>query len=336
MEVPIVNELLCYWQNNIKSDASVKNDLSICVLEFYTSTEITDAKNRLFVVAEKYKGIDPTLDLPTKTGRKGLGKAKAEIDDIMELWDKLMMAKTTSPNLTTPTFCAVNLLRIPRPPTEAIVPILSEEINAVKGELREVCKRMEALTSFVTKSMEPSLLNPPSVPSARSDPLSRNTNYPQSNRNSTGDVVPTWASRVESGSLIQPTDQAKDGFITVNRVAEKGTQQIRRLSGKKLLADCKVKSVPRQMTIFAGRLNKETTCEDMVELLESSAIKVNTCKKLPGTNKNGYTFKSAAFMISFDVQYQDTVFSELVWPDNCDIREWVFTGRRAVGSSEAS
>lgn len=335
MEVPIVNELLCYWQNNIKPDTSVRNDLTMCVLEFYTGAEITDAKNKLFSAAEKLKDSDSTLDLPIKTGRKGSGRAKAEIEDVMGLWDKILIAKTTSPGLNIPTFCAINLSRIPRPPAEAIVPILSEEMNAVRGELKEVCNRMEALTSFVSKAMDTKLLNSATAPVTNSPPLSVNDNSQALN---TGNVAPTWASRVmtRSPSSITSCDQTVNGSISTTIVRDKGFQQIRRMCGKKLLTDCKVKSVPRQMTIFAGRLDKDTTCEDIVELLETSAIKVNTCKKLPGINKNGYTFKSAAFMISYDLQYHDIVFNELVWPDNCDIREWVFTGKKMVGNTHAN
>jgi hypothetical protein len=87
-----------------------------------------------------------------------------------------------------------------------------------------------------------------------------------------------------------------------------------------LLSD-KVKSAPRFLTCFVGRLSKETTVEDLCGYLNDVGIKDVQCRKLD--DKNG-AFRTAAFRVSCPVIYKDLFHDESNWPDGALLRDWVY------------
>src|SRR6267154_429793 len=101
------NEVLCYLQNNSSSIAT--DILTTRQSGFYVSDEISSAKILLFAEAEKLKANGAFVDLPRMINRRnGEGKKKADIDDVMDLWNRLDVSK-----VSLPLFCAINLSRIP-------------------------------------------------------------------------------------------------------------------------------------------------------------------------------------------------------------------------------
>ena len=86
----------------------------------------------------------------------------------------------------------------------------------------------------------------------------------------------------------------------------------------------KIKAIPQFLTCFVGRLDKETTEEDLCSYLEDVGIKDARCRKLD--DKEG-AFRTAAFRVSCRVVYKDLFYDESNWPDGALLRDWVFRRR---------
>jgi len=74
----------------------------------------------------------------------------------------------------------------------------------------------------------------------------------------------------------------------------------------------KIKAVPRVKTLsaFVGRLDMETTAEDLAELLEKVGVKVVKCFKLKA--KPDSTWKTAAFYVSCEEVSKDLFYNESI------------------------
>jgi len=86
----------------------------------------------------------------------------------------------------------------------------------------------------------------------------------------------------------------------------------------------KVKSVPRRLTGFVGRLEKDTSEEDLCSYLDEVGIKDAQCPKLD--DKDGL-FRTAAFRVSCRDIYKERFYDESNWPDGVVLRDWVFRRR---------
>jgi hypothetical protein len=131
----------------------------------------------------------------------------------------------------------------------------------------------------------------------------------------------SWAEHLRSPPATAPTDA--DGFTTVMR-SGRAKPQRKAVSGKRALVDGKIKTVPRRFLVFVSRLHKDTTVDDLAEMLKECGIEECGCVKLSDKGKDGHIFKSAAFMVTFDVRYQDIVYNETTWPAFAEVREWIF------------
>ena len=88
-----------------------------------------------------------------------------------------------------------------------------------------------------------------------------------------------------------------------------------------------MRAVVRKITAFAGRMEKETTEEDMIDYLKEGGIEGCAVKKLNGTMKDGKPYKTAAFIVTVDNKYKDVIFDIEIWPEHCSLREWVYNPR---------
>jgi len=93
--------------------------------------------------------------------------------------------------------------------------------------------------------------------------------------------------------------------------------------------DPKVKAVTgsKEWTTFAGRIDPQTTTDDVTELLASKNISVVSCKMLKKTED--WHHKYAAFRVVMDVADKDNVFDDCVWPVGADVRDWWFSSRQS-------
>ena len=129
-----------------------------------------------------------------------------------------------------------------------------------------------------------------------------------SSMSSVEQMKPSWAE--QATSLI--------GQPMIFRVPPKSSAK----SGKGRSTE-KVKAVARYLTCFVGRLDCDTTEEDLCEYLSDVGIKDARCRKL---DKKGL-FRTAAFRVSCRDIYQDLFYNESSWPDGAEIRDWVFRKR---------
>lgn len=180
-------------------------------------------------------------------------------------------------------------------------------------------------------SVNPSLPNSaPSIPPAN-QPIRRDTGRASQNRDG-GRAAQSGegglaAQNEERGRSILWSEVAKepgygetdqDGFTIVTTA-----KKTRVIAGMKSSAEgCKVKGVAKRGAVFVGRLNKETTVEDLTAYLETSGISGAYCRKLSDVTKEGYQYKTSAFFVSCDASCTELLFSENTWPENSIIREW--------------
>ena len=77
-----------------------------------------------------------------------------------------------------------------------------------------------------------------------------------------------------------------------------------------MLTDSKVRSAPRHLTAFVGRLHIDTSEEKLAGFRSAAGVIDPLCKKLAA---KGNIFKTAAFCVSCDACYRDTFYDELTW-----------------------
>ena len=89
-----------------------------------------------------------------------------------------------------------------------------------------------------------------------------------------------------------------------------------------------VKGVPRgerKVSYFVGRLHKDTTEADVVELLEEVGVKDVKCTLIKA--KDGRTFNTVAFRVIVPAAFIDICNSEDTWPIDSEIRDWIFLSK---------
>ena len=94
--------------------------------------------------------------------------------------------------------------------------------------------------------------------------------------------------------------------------------------GKRPAGDS-VKAIKPPLTCFVGRLDPETTADDLKHYLEEVGIKDADCWKLQA--KDGRLFKTAAFRVSCSEEFRDLLHDETTWPEGAELRDWVYRQR---------
>ena len=89
----------------------------------------------------------------------------------------------------------------------------------------------------------------------------------------------------------------------------------------------KVKAVPRYLVCFVGRLERDTTEDDLCNYLAEAGIKDAACRKLE--DKDG-VFRTAAFRVSCRAEYRSLFYDESTWPEGAELRDWVFRRRNGA------
>ena len=87
-------------------------------------------------------------------------------------------------------------------------------------------------------------------------------------------------------------------------------------------ANNSLKVIKPPLTCFVGRLDPDTTAEDLKQYLSDVGIKDADCWKLQA--KDGRVFKTAAFRVSCREEFRDLFHNEDNWPEGAELRDWVF------------
>ena len=82
---------------------------------------------------------------------------------------------------------------------------------------------------------------------------------------------------------------------------------------------------PKVWHTFVGRLDPDTTSDDVSEHLTECGINVIKCTSL--LKKEKWQEKSAAFRVIVSIEHKDRMFDDDVWPTGTDVRDWIFTSR---------
>jgi len=334
----IVNELLAFAK--FAYNQFTKNVVCSTLSSFYHEDELAAAKNELCrVVNALASPPDGWARLVNNKGgpiaRKAAdaaGKRAADAEDV-----HMMLAVLDTVQIQTPSYAAVDLRRLPpaffapAAPPVAPPPVNGDVLTSVVGKI-------EALTT--TMAEFGNRLQPVVDALSRVSPV--HGQQPDSAQ---------YASVTTPASAATPHNSLANGEVSTDATATAGAggdgeQQAN--SWSKLAADltgheaalqhrkirvganagaCRIKSVPRQLTCFVGRLDDSTTEEELHEYLTSVGMKGVVCKRL--VPKDGRVFKTAAFRVSCCLESKDLFYNDLNWPAGAELRDWVFyTGYR--------
>ena len=100
--------------------------------------------------------------------------------------------------------------------------------------------------------------------------------------------------------------------------------------GQHQAAISSIKVVPRELTCFVGRLDKDVTEQQLHGFLTGQGMKGVTCKKLVA--KDGRNFHTSAFRVTCCIDSADLFYDESLWPAGVELRDWVFYRKNNNGS----
>ena len=300
----VICELLCYVQYYV--DKCPKENIVSSVSSFYTVAEIEAAKA---VMADIAGDTEPARR------RTGAGKRKLDTEDILSMYENIDKTGAT----TMPTFVAVKLKRLPVvSPSEVDVCALAANVTDLQGQMQKVT---EAITKLAEAQTKVPVNTSPPVPS-----VTGTTGYSRNDQEcieAEGIPVPvrSWADLAATVTTVAqcPTPPDNDGFTTVAHKRPAAKRIVSTATGRKT-GNSAIKTVPRPLVCFVGRLDIDTTADSLAEFLAESGIVDAKCTKLEA--KNGRTFSTAAFRVSCPVEYRDLFYNEYNWPEGAELRDW--------------
>jgi len=311
-------ELLCYIQNYY--DKSPKDNIIAAISTFYTSSEIDAAKA---VLADVIRDIVDDAELATLTKRRsGQNKRRTDTEDILLMYDRLDKTVTNMP-----TFVATKLKRLPSSsPSEVDVCALAANVNELQTQMEvmsEAIKNLAKGQTDMVAAVESACGNKTTAATTAADVRSTTVTATGYSAVNTEDVqqqvhpsTKSWAER--ASSLVT---ENQDGFQTVSHKRKHRHKPAVKLIGKRAAND-NVKTVTRRLVCFVGRLQQDTSEEDLASYLADAGIADAKCT--PIKPKDGRVFHTAAFRVSCDPYYRDIFYNEESWPDGAELRDWVF------------
>jgi hypothetical protein len=315
----VVSEPLCVLYNNFGKIP--KMDIINIFAEFYTETEITEAKKALLDISD---GLSPKSDDLKKIKiRVGDGKLRRDTEDLVLIYTVLDNRKHQMPR-----FLAADSNRIPT--------FKEIEICKVTASIAELSSKIAEIGATVTTLVDVSVS---SAASAAASASAGGVNQGCTGGSSSGDVSQDiqsaavcsgaqnsnpWLQIVKGHAVLSGVMPSKAAPLTVSasktapRRQITGAKQIQSGQTAKISATVGTKS----WHLFIGKLDKDTKEEDLKEFLEDSGISVSDVKKLKPTAE--WQEKNSAFRVSVLYKCKDMVMNPDIWPDNVDVRDWFF------------
>ena len=250
--------------------------------------------------------------------RVGDNKGRGDVDDLFTLLAKADEMLLLS-NL--PKFVAANLEKVPS--------LKPEELDMIF-----LAKKVDKLEKLVMQSAQYSNCNTTRI-SDPSPPVYRtlgveSVQHPENEDQPAG--VPATVEVVTAPSTEWATlagNLTNDDFTVVTKKngVKTSSKVARRVVGTRSASNVEtnrtgIKTVPRRLTAFVGRLHQDTVAGDLVAMPAESGINDVKCYKLEP--KNGAVFSTAAFCVSCPASYEDVFYDHTTWPDGCELRDWVF------------
>lgn len=341
----MVNEVLCVLFNNFGK--MPKADIVRIFAEFYTEEEISAAKMTLYDIAETLQPKADELKAVKKT-RVGDGRVRREVEDLLLIYSVLDARKHKLP-----LFYAANSSRVPslqdfeickltacitaiKDSLEVVggnvsavldasagIPDIKDSLEVVSGNMAAV---RDASVTTQTNSSSFSATTPNPLLSADSAPSHRPTsNQDQSLTN--GNMLTNYSDAIRLGSACQATNSGTDRS---SWHVQHNKRERRRITGanKSVKIDSGNRDIPKAPApkfwhIFVSRMSKDVLVNDVTELLSNSGINVNKVTKLEA--KMNWQKKFSAFRVSIDVKQKNDVMNPDIWPEDVDVRDWIFT-----------
>ena len=307
------SEVLFFVNNNF--GMIPENNLITVLCSFYDENELCTAKSVLHTVATQLLPEDPNVPR-LKTRLAGDNKRRLDAEDILGLFTCLDIKKVTMP-----VFAAVNSSRLPSVnPSDADICSLSATIADIRDQFSEMLHSVKSL-------VESNILN-------QVADLTATVNH---RRAQLAEVVSSSQSQqvqsVQSGVMINEvipvnkhhdhhTDAVPLNWASIvaqlnnntewkNTISKKERRLIRGTARKEAFTltssiDTNIENKEKVWQVFASRLHKDTTADDVTDFLNDSSITVVKCEKLEP--KEEWQRKSAAFHIQVDIKCKDSVF----------------------------
>jgi hypothetical protein len=297
MDKFVVNELLCYVQNNYKKEARAL--LCVAINGFYNDEEVSTAKNVLYGLLDELK----VEGLKRKICRQGTdNKRKIECDDILGLFALVDNAKCELP-----IFVASDLKRVPTvAPGDVDIYGMASTINSLLSQVNVLTKKVEELTQ---ESMKDKIMFNKRLE------VCENAMKPDELA-PTPQLNPTWAQLIATNLTAQQPQQLHPQPL------KKAPIPVRVRGSASSTA---IKVVPRPVQIpllkaFVGRLDLATSEEELREFLSKGGLNVVHCRKLKVPNDK--VFKSAAFYVACTEDCRENFYNEATWPEGVELRDW--------------
>lgn len=327
------NELLCYLFNNLNGSLS-KSVVVARIVAFYSTHEILEAKTIFFENIEISKRSDPTIN--TLNLQKIVKRSNdiKNVDEIYETYKKL-----TEKRCVVPTYYAVDLEKIPPSATTSnYLGELTSICNNIQSNVLKLCDHIQSQDSAsqqITVGLLPTNGAHKLGRSKNNELLAFHDDTTSENHQTRNQVlnhataIYDEANNAPVVSLLSATSQSQN--LYARAVSSNNGMQARQslntqgklaFSGTKPRNTCKIKTAPKKYSVFAGNFDIDTTESELVAFLNEAGIRDVRVKRLPG-ERDGYTFKTAAYVVTFDSIYKDLIYDYETWPDECNVREWV-------------
>jgi len=216
-----------------------------------------------------------------------------------------------------PTYVAVNLQRLP------IVAPGEVDVYGLAVAVQTLSTQVDSLSKQVAEHKVSPVVGELSARVELLESGSRSTPPPSAS------IVST-----DEGSLIH-TSTASSANIAVCQSGELEIMNQRKPPPAKIrvrgsASTKKIKAVPRVPTVaaFVGRLNIDTTEQELTEMLEQAGVTLVKCSKLKQKPDAKYAWKTAAFFVSCEESCQDILYNEATWPEGAELRDWYFKNGR--------
>jgi len=293
----VVNEVLCYVQNNLGNHAHVL--IRTAINGFFTDDEVSTAKLCMYSTLEEMQ----LEGLPRLIRRQpGESKRKLECDDIINMF------VFADGQATLPTFVAAKLDRVPSvAPGDVDIYALAANVASMTVKLDSLMKHMDNV---------PKMSDLENV-QRRLDVLEAG-NFPPLAANSA--AVPMSLASLPSTSWVSTAAAGGQGNLNVRK------PPVIRVRGSS--STTSVKGVPRapptpipKVSAFVGRIDKKTTAEELQSLLEAAGVKVIRCRKLVPKSE---LWTTAAFYVACEEESKDIFYDEATWPEGAELRDWYY------------
>ena len=265
---------------------------------FYEEKEILEAKALLFNTVKK---MNITDDVPRMKKRQGEAKCRADVEDIISMFDFLDTKQLQLPV----EFVAKNLQRIPMvTPSDVDVFKLAENVKCLTEQMKDMQQVMNTVAQM------------------QNFQAVHNTSGSQDvTKLSTESQSSATRSMSFAEIMAQQEEAEKTWFVNKKKLISQ--KPLKKITGTK--KDSEVKAVESSVHLFVGSLKPETGEKELTGMLVSQWLEVIACSLLP--KKAEWQKHYAAFRVVIRTAHKENIFKEDIWPEGAEVREWYFKPR---------